>query len=570
MTGQVPEEFANGVVAWSLTESGPDGREAAIKRLTSMNSHAYDRQTAEAIVDAAITRVSKWSEEKKRRAAAEFTRPRPKIIANRDPGTVVTQARAALATLNEPPVLFRRGGMLSRVGRDDDGRAVIYPLSTPAIRAELATWIEWVKLNKKEGESPTGVPGIVVDDLSARADQLTAIPVIEQVVTAPVFAPDGTLITEPGFNAAARTWYEPIGGMKIPPVPQYPTRAQIEAAGKLLAKEYLGDFPFDTEASRQHALGAVLLPFARLMIDGPVPLQCADATTPGTGKGLLQRAQMYPALGGMLPALPGVLEDEEELRKKLTTSLMRGQQVIRWDNVTARVDSPVLSSVLTEPVWQDRILGGNRDAEIPVRSLFFMNGNNLSFSQEIARRAVPSRLDLARRDIAHAEQPWRRTQFRHDPLMGWAKQNRGILVHAALTLIQGWITAGRPAGSREIGSYESWARVIGGIVEHAAGPGASMFLTGLDDLYADAVSERDEKVVFLEEWIARLGNWPVTTRQVLDMCGDVEPFGVTGSGTQRGQQTRMGYWLGKMRDQVWGGYQVTKQGRMWVARKVQP
>jgi putative DNA primase/helicase len=502
---------------------------------------------------------------------------RPVIPVTQDQGDLISDARQALVHVNNPPRIFRKGGVLARVGRDDDGRAVIIPLTTQAIRAELAEKIGWRKVSQgRDGEpkiSPAGPPGIVVDDLFTRADQLAAIPVLDQIVTAPVFAPDGTLVTAPEYAAAARVWYEPVDGMQVPPVSQRPPWEETSYAAKFLMTEYLGDFPFTSEASRQHALGALLLPFARLMIDGPVPLQAADASTPGSGKGLLQRALMYPALGSMLPALPGVLDDEEELRKKITTALMRGQQIIRWDNVQTRVDSANLSSVLTEPIWQDRILGINRDVEIPVRAIFMMNGNNLSFSQEIARRAVPVRLDVARcgGSVKDAEEPWRRTGFRHPDLMAWARQNRGQLVWAALTLVQAWIAARRPAGSRSIGSFEKWAAVTGGIVEHAAGDRRnSAFLNGLDDLYADSVTEKDEKITFLETWHSWAGEALVTTQQILSSIGHAEPFGITGQGSPKSQQTRIGYALGKMRDQVWGGYQVVKQGRSWQVRKVQP
>jgi hypothetical protein len=282
---------------------------------------------------------------------------------------------------------------------------------------------------------------------------------------------------------------------------------------------------------------------------------------------------MFPALGGMLPALPGVLDDEEELRKKITTALMRGQQMVRWDNVTHRVDSAVLSSVLTEPIWQDRVLGINRDVELPVRAIFMMNGNNLSFSQEIARRAVPCRLDLSKQagGLRYAEEPWRRNNFRHPDLTGWAAQHRGELVWAALTLIQAWIAARRPPGQRSIGSYEQWAAVTGGIVEHAAGgPQNSSFLDGLEDLYADAVSEKDDKITFLEVWHSWAGEKLVGTKDIIDWIGYAEPFGITGQGSAKSQQTRLGTYLGKMRDQVWGGYQVEKQGRSWRVRQVQP
>lgn len=497
---------------------------------------------------------------------------RPLIAVNQDHGDLITDARKALADINDPPGMFLRGGVLARVGRDDDGRAVIIPMTTQAIRATLAREIGWRKIKKKtdDGEAkltPAGVPPIVVDDLFTKADQL-GMPVLDQIVTAPVFGPDGVLITAPGYASSARVWYEPVDGMAVRPVSPAPSRAEITAAARFLVAEYLGDFPFDTEASRQHALGTLLLPFARPMIDGPVPLQAVDASTPGSGKGLLQRALMYPALGSMLPALPGVLADDEELRKKLTTSLMRGQQVIRWDNVVDRIDSPVLSSVLVEPIWQDRLLSLNRDIEVKVRSIFLINGNNLAYSHEVARRVVPARLAVHGK---HAEQPWLRAGFRHPELIGWAKEHRGELVHAALTLVQGWIAAGMPAGQRSIGSYEQWARVTGGIVEHAVGdPRSSAFLSGLEALYADAVSERDEKIIFCEEWFSRLGGEPALPQHLLAMLGDVEPFSVAGHGPPRSQQTKFGNGLAKMRGQVWGGYQVVKQGRKWRIECVQP
>lgn len=491
-----------------------------------------------------------------------LTPGRPGVVVNTDRGQLIKEARTALLATNWPPRIFRRGGVLARIGSDDDHRAVIVPLFAQGLRAELAERIAWVTVSE-EKIVPAGVPSIVQDDLLSRADELTSVPVIDLVVTAPVFARDGSLVTRPGYAGEARVWYEPVDRMIVPPVSRQPSRAEIAAAARFLMAEYLGDFPFANEASRQHALGALLLPFARLMIDGPVPLQCVDASTPGTGKGLLQRALMFPALGRMLPALPGVVDDEEELRKLLTTALMRGQQIIRWDNVTRRVDSATLSSVLTEPVWQDRMLGCNRDIEVRVRAIFMMNGNNLSFSQEVARRAVPCRLD------AGVEQPWRRGGFRHPDLMAWAAEHRGELVGAALTLIQGWIAAGRPGCSRTLGSYEKWAAVIGGIVEHAAGgAGVSAFLDGLDDLYSDAMSERDEMIAFLENWHQRLGERLVTPREIMAWASDLEPFGASASNSERGQVTRLGHGLLRIRGQVWDGYKAEKIGRSWRVIKV--
>jgi putative DNA primase/helicase len=508
----------------------------------------------------------------------EIREGRPIVVVNADPGVVILDARHALHAVNAPPWLFRRGGLLSRVGSDDDARAVIIPLNPAGMRAELARAVSWVRMNSAdEGKEPkppvtAGVPPIVGDDLLSHGDQLTFCSVLEQIVTAPVFAPDGTLITEPGYNLAARIWYHPMDGTRPSPVAQYPRPNQVDAARRFLLEEFLGDFPFDSEASRQRALATLLLPFIRLMIKGPVLLHVVDATTPGSGKGLLQRALMFPALGSMLPAMPGTFGDEEELRKKITTALVRGQQVIRWDNVTDRIDSPVLSSALTEPVWQDRMLGFNRDVEVPIRAIYLANGNNLQYSQEIARRVIPVRLDVAAwglfANAADAERPWDRRGFRHPDLMAWSREMRSWLVHAALTLVQSWVATGKPEGSPTLGSYEEWSKVTGGIMAHVCGQ--SRLLEGLEQVYADAVTERDAKLVFLETWAAVHGGNAVTPQQVLDMIitHGCDPFDATAKGNERGKVTALGSGLSRMRGQVWNCFRIEKEGRFWRLYKL--
>ena len=70
--------------------------------------------------------------------------------------------------------------------------------------------------------------------------------------------------------------------------------------------------------------------------------------------------------------------------------------------------------------------------------------------------------------------------------MGWVRANRGRLVAACLTLCRAWIAAGRPRGTRSIGSYEAWAQVMGGVLGVA---GIEGFLGNLDEMLAAADGE---------------------------------------------------------------------------------
>src|SRR5207245_8492640 len=81
---------------------------------------------------------------------------------------------------------------------------------------------------------------------------------------------------------------------------------------------------------------------------------------------------------------------------------------------------------------------------------------------ELARRTVWIRLD------AKIERPWGRSDFKHHPIRAWVDQHRAELVWALLVLVQHWIGCGRPAfRTCTLGSYESWAEVIGGILDTA-------------------------------------------------------------------------------------------------------
>ena len=116
-----------------------------------------------------------------------------------------------------------------------------------------------------------------------------------------------------------------------------------------------GDFPFANAASRANALAVMLLPFVRLMIDGPTPPHHFTASTEGTGKGLCASACSYPYLGRELD-INVQKESEAEWRKALTSFFMSGGSHYfidnmynppGWDDVPRDVDSGGLAAAWT-------------------------------------------------------------------------------------------------------------------------------------------------------------------------------------------------------------------------------
>src|SRR5262249_46038918 len=156
-------------------------------------------------------------------------------------------------------------------------------------------------------------------------------------------------------------------------------------ARRLLLEELLGDFPFRDDASRAHALAALLLPFVRHLIDGPTPLHLLDAPVEGTGKTLLAAVIALVATGRSAEALAEGSGDEE-WRKRLTAVLAEGPTFILLDNLRRVLDSGALAAALTAVVWKDRLLGFSKMAVLPNTAVWLASGNNTSLSRELIRR----------------------------------------------------------------------------------------------------------------------------------------------------------------------------------------
>lgn len=412
-------------------------------------------------------------------------------VGGRQLSDVVDEALQVLAkSNNDDPRIFVRNGVLARVARDERGYYGIQEFDDRAMLHELSAIADWetviIDVNGNPQSKPVDPPLNAIRSIFGRP-AWPEFPALSGIVNAPVFSREGVLHDHPGYNPATRLYY--TGGVKVGDTT--PTPENIARAKDLIFNNLLVDFPFKDEASRAHAVAYLLLPFVRDMIDGPTPVHDVDSPTAGTGKGKLLNACAFPFLGHDVPTMAAA-RDDEEWRKRITTSLLNGSTHLVIDNVNHELDSGSLASAFTQPVWEDRALGSNREVKIPIRTIWGVTANNIKMSQELARRCVWMRLD------ANVEKPWERTEFKHKNLIGWAKSNRDALVTAALTFVRSWVEQGTPIYSKRVkGSYESWAGVLGGILETVGIPG---FLENETELYERVVSKTDMMSDFVEEW----------------------------------------------------------------------
>jgi hypothetical protein len=392
----------------------------------------------------------------------------------------------ALAARNHLPFLFVRHGRIARVLIDEGGHPTIQDLDQHMLRGECARAADcgvWTD----EGWKDLPPPMEVVMDLLSRGPAEWPFPPVERINRTPTFRPDFSLITKAGYDAATRSFYVPGPGMEHLRVPANPTRDECVRARKVI-DDVIAQFPFADKASRTHVFAGLFTVNVRNLILGFVPAMLITAPAYGSGKTLLADAVIARITTGEPAALYSLPRDDEELRKQITTALLAGSAVIVWDNVTY-LDSSQMSKLLTTDVWGDRFLGSMRDMALPVRSSFFITGNNVKLGGDMPRRVFKCHLD------AQVSHPFKRHNFRYKNLREHVAGRRPELVEAALTMVMGWIQAGKPKPKSlpVMGSYEAWVEIIGSIL---AWNELEDFLGNSEELHADD-TDRQEWAAFL-------------------------------------------------------------------------
>jgi len=454
------------------------------------------------------------------------------------------------------PRIYQLGGNLSRVRAPAPGAAArIEALDENSLRLTLGEVCDFdeIRANHKglDTHRVIGPPRELLQSILAMPSfDPRQFPPLEMLATAPLLGSDGRIISRPGYHHRDQVFMAPT--IEIPKIPVQPTREDIDQALALLFDYYLADFPFADDASRAHALSMVLTPLARRTIQGPTPLHLSLSSTPGIGKSMLASALSLIVAGRV--ADPTMLRDsEEEMAKTLLSVLLAAPRFIFFDNLK-KADSPTLATAIASPDcrFAGRVLGASRWAEVPALCCWLASGNNPMFSRELARRTVVVKL------VADTEHPEQRTEFKIKNLIKWGMDHRADLLYASLVLCRAWVAAGKPKGQKTLGSFESWAETIGGILEVC---GVGGFLENMDEL-----ATRDDHALgwgaLVAEWWRQHQSGLVSVDDLYAIVAvpnselEVAFSAILGQGFERTQKRRLGLELRKVQGRVFGSYRV--------------
>jgi hypothetical protein len=443
---------------------------------------------------------------------AESLGDRPTIVVRNELVTVTDEAEAALL-MSGSAQLFTRGNLIVRVIhpvktkrtwlRRPAGAPVIGPVQDHHLRELMDRAAQWVKPVKGE-MSPALPPMWVVRTLAARGNW--AFPVLELVTESPTIRPDGTILDTPGYDELTGILYLP-GAIEFGQIPEEPSQSDAMAALETLLEPFC-DFPFVQPSDRSALAAHILAIVARPAIPGCCPLTAFRATTPGSGKGLLVDASTMVAYGRTATKMSPSHSDDET-RKRILSIGIEGAPSVVIDNVVGLFGSESIAAALTTETFSDRLLGVSQMVTVPMRVVWALTGNNVSFRGDLPRRVVPCDLD------PRMEHPEDRpeSEFKYRDLLAHLRRARPALVVAALTLLRAFHCAGRPRhGKPRMGSFEGWDDLIRGSLIWA---GAADPLGGRDRVREASDSELDSLRGLITSWRAVLGREPVTCSRAL-------------------------------------------------------
>lgn len=271
---------------------------------------------------------------------------------------------------------------------------------------------------------------------------------LNAIVTTPVPRLDGTILDAAGYDPETRLFFAPSG--EIPVIPADPTYEEFVEAVQVLMQPFR-EFLFVDDKTRGGMLSAILTAFFRPVINVS-PAYSFEAPGISNGKTLL--SECIGALSeGKVVGLSTIPSNEDEWKKRITSEMMRGSNVIIFDNLEGYLRSTSLAALLTGEVWTDRALGGNGIVNLPNRALVILNGNNILLVADLARRVISLRVDAKK-----GQGETQKRSFNFDPLEECLK-NRMDMARAACVVVRyAFLHGKKPPGS--LGSFQQWDSLV--------------------------------------------------------------------------------------------------------------
>jgi hypothetical protein len=384
---------------------------------------------------------------------------------------------------------------------------------------------------------------------------------IRGLVTTPTFRDDFSLITVPGFDSRSRLYYSPDPSLQTF---TFQVDASKERAKESLDGlfELLTDFPFRSKNERYTFLATLLTLFLRSAIDAVIPCLAIDGNGQSVGKGLLSSMLSLIAYGQDASTISAP-KGREEWASKLDSILLGGSPFQVIDNIVGNFSSDDFASILTSRRRNIRIKGLSKVVDVPVNTVWILNGNDLSVDSDLSQRLIMCHLQ--HEDAACRSQESFHVQKKYGCSIEFLlRQERSKYMQACLDLICAWVNDGAQRRQKFVmAKYGQWEAIIGGIIDWIAPEVKFLADHRKETLAVDA--ETEESIMFLKHLLIafpKCDSVPIGVSEITSKVfgtdfgskstlRDYLPDGLLGvSGSPFAK--RLGRWLKRVSTRRWG------------------
>jgi hypothetical protein len=469
------------------------------------------------------------------------------IDVNQDQADLLDQVNSVIRGRWGKRKIFRYGDDIARV-IPETGEVI--PQTRDLWQKTLIRACSFIAYDPKTGLiSPTEPNSYLVN--TTRADVEGYLP-LRGVKHAPFVRKDGTVCQDQGYDEQSGLFLVKTSQGNFF-VPERPSAADI-AGSRAILEDWLYDFLqiMPTDSDRANVLALIMTPYVRHNLP-TAPLAVINGLQMGVGKNLLADG-ISIVYNGEQAAPQSVPLEEEEQRKQLTSTFISGKDFVVFDEAHVLAGKP-LAQALTAATWSDRTLGKSVQGNYPNQMTWISLGNNVRVEGDIARRVYQVRL----KPNSPNPENRRSSEFRHPDFREYTRQNRHKILTAILTLIRAWYAAGSPAPARgtSFGSFETWEKTMGGILETA---GISGFLDNQDEFRSESSTEMvfwTNHLMWLEE---TFGDKKFTTRDVYQKLRDARGQGEAPPNMENIEDPsytrKLGIAYSRVRDRYMNGYRL--------------
>ena len=205
----------------------------------------------------------------------------------------------------------------------------------------LSTCIQYFTINDKNEQKYINPPIQLISQLLSINRKLNKISVVTDI---PIILKSGEIISTYGYHEEYEIFISHMHD-DFPNLTNISEKQLIQSIDNLMHPFF--EFSFKSPLDFSVILAAILTAIIRPTLP-TAPAFAIDAPTQGTGKSYLSQCLSVLAINHPPSTFPPTsAKNDDELRKRLTSSLLNNDNAILFDNIIETFDSPTLATFLT-------------------------------------------------------------------------------------------------------------------------------------------------------------------------------------------------------------------------------